>query len=102
MIKQGVSRELSCHVVIVLTTGGHLVAGDHGDGDGGRGAALLQRAAAAGDAPHPRHAAAQTQKHPQSQYFSYSCAAREQTIMSVVRTHCLSKRLDVQITWAEC
>jgi hypothetical protein len=46
----------------VRARGGHLVAGHHAHRDGGRGAALLQRAAAAGDAPHPRHAAAQAQE----------------------------------------
>ena len=47
----------------VRSRGRHLVAGHHGDRDGGRRAAVLQRAAAAGHAPHPRHAAAQAQEH---------------------------------------
>ena len=46
----------------VRARGGHLVAGHHAHRDGGRGAALLQRAAAAGHAPDPRHAATQAQE----------------------------------------
>lgn len=37
----------------VCVAGGHLVPGHHGDRDDRWGAALLQRAATAGHAPHP-------------------------------------------------
>lgn len=45
--------------------GRHLVARHHGHRDGGRRTSLLQRAASAGHAPHPGHAASQAQKYSQ-------------------------------------
>ena len=55
-------RDSGDFAAAVWTRGGHLVAGDHGDRDGGRGAPLLQRAAAAGHEEDPRHAAAQAEE----------------------------------------
>lgn len=44
-----------------VSAGGHLVSGHHGDRDGGRRAAVLQRASAAGHETDTRQPASATQ-----------------------------------------